>query len=133
MVKSDSPIFNDNLGKKNMFTAAAVSLCPLFQKNLILLPSHSPNHTERQFFKKPSKPRNRDLGIKIIPQNSAVTKKGRKPNFRSSLEKTFKKNPENEDWNYNGMEFKMEVIKESTACSAWEYIRLSLTPAEIKI
>lgn len=62
-----------------------------------------------------------------------LQKKGRKPNFRSSLEKTFKKNPENEDWNYNGVEFKMEVIKESTACSTWEYIRLSLTPAEIKI
>lgn len=133
MAESDSPVFNDNLGKKNMFTAAAGSLCPLFQKNLILLPSHSPNHKERQFFKKLSEPRNRDLGIKIIAPNSVVTKKDRKPNFRSSLEKTFKKNPENEDWNYNSMEFKMEVIKESTACSAWEYIRLSLTPAEIKI
>lgn len=32
---------------------------------------------------------------KIIPQNSAVAKKGRKPNFHSSLEKTFKKNLEN--------------------------------------
>lgn len=104
-----------------------------FSNNLILLPSHSPNHKERQFFKKPSKPRNRDLGIKIIPPNSAVTKKGRKPNFRSSLEKTFKKYPENEDWNYNGVEFKMEVIQERTACSAWEYTWLFLTPAEIKI
>lgn len=138
MVESDSPVFNDSLGKKNMFTAAAGSLCPLFQKNLIFLPRHSPMERHffkirKEFFKKPSEPRNRDLGIKIIAPNIVVTKKDRKPNFRSSLEKTFKKNPENEDWNYNSMEFKMEVIKESTACSAWEYIRFSLTPAEIKI
>lgn len=70
---------------------------------------------------------------KIIPQNSAVAKNGRKPNFHSSLETTFKKNSENHDYNYNGVEFKIEVILKNTACSAWEYIRLSPIPAEIKI
>lgn len=121
-----------------MFTAAAGSFCPLFQKKSYFPTTPFTNgktffQNKERIFQKPSEPRNRDLGIKIIAPNIVVTKKDRKPNFRSSLEKAFKKNPENEDWNYNSMEFKMEVIKESTACSAWEYIRFSLTPAEIKI
>lgn len=61
-----------------MFTAAAEFLFQNYfkKKNLILLPSHSPNQKERQFFKKPMKPRNRDLGKpKLSPKTVLLQKR----------------------------------------------------------
>lgn len=112
-----------------MFTAAAVSLSSFSKNHFATKPfTKSQGKTIFQKAIKIQKQGSRNQA-KIIPQNSAVAKKGRKPNFHSSLEKTFKKNSENWDSNYNGGEFKIEVIFKNAACSAWEYIRLSPIPA----
>ena len=82
-----------------------------------MLPTHSPNHKERQFFKKPTKPKNRDLGIKTKSSPGTVMmpkkkkKEDRKTNIHSTLEKPFKKNSETQHWNYGGAVFKTQIIK----------------------
>ena len=92
MVKSDSPIFSEKLGKKNMFTLQ-LNFSVLFQKILFCYQATHQTMKKRQFFKKPTKPRNKNLDIKPkVPLLAGLLqKKGRKPNFHSSLEKTFKK------------------------------------------
>lgn len=98
MVKSDSPIFKDKVGKKNMFTAAAEFLFFQTKKKIHFATKPLTKSKEREFFFKANKTQKQgSRQAKIIPPNSAVAKKGGKPNYQNSLEKTFIKISESYD------------------------------------
>lgn len=83
MVKSDSPIFNDKVGKKNMFTAIAEFFCPFYQKSYFATnPLTKPYG--KTIFQKANKTQEQGsrYQAKIIPWNSADAKKKKKKKKR---------------------------------------------------
>lgn len=75
-----------------MFTAAVEFFCPLFQKKSYFATNPLSKSKGKAIFQKANKTQKQgSRQAKIIPQNSAVAKKGGKSNSQSSLEKTLKK------------------------------------------
>ena len=75
MVKSDSPIFKDKVGKKNMFTAAAEFFC-FFKKKKNLATKPLTKSKEREIFKSQQNP---EIGIQAsqnYPPKQCCCKKG---------------------------------------------------------
>ena len=112
------PQFSMTRQEKRTCSQLQLNSSILFTKNLILLPTHSPNHKERQFFKKPTKPKNRDLGIKpkSSPETVLMPKKKKRERIGKQISiahqrSPFKKNSETQRWNYGGAVFKTQIIK----------------------